>query len=175
MSHPSGPKELLQAATWGRHAHSHTPVFYLFIYFSFCQHSPTVSGGSLPSHRLPLLLSSFSLSLLFHPSLTPRLLKSAAIKTDAGLKCHGCISNCQNINLFTPSCPASFSFFQSVLRGNKGEGSWKKGARAGEEDVAVRRQGKGEEEVGGVSLAGGGVSCHLFRSCRRLRGRDLTT
>lgn len=83
------------------------PMLSLFL--SFCQCSPTLSGGSLLSHRLPLLLSSFSPSLLFHPSITPRLLKSAAIKTDAGLKCHGCISNCQNINLFTPSCPASLS------------------------------------------------------------------
>lgn len=131
MSHPSGPKELLLAATWGRHAHSHTLFFFL--------PARPVSGGSLPSHRLPLLLSLFSLSLLFHPSLNPRLLKSAAIKTDAGLKCHRCISNCQNINLFTPSCPASFSFFRSVLGENKGEGSWKKGAGAEEEDVAVGR------------------------------------
>lgn len=134
-----------------------------------------ISGGSIHSHRRPLLISSISPSLLFHPSITPRLLKSAAIKTDAGLKCHGCISNCQNINLFTPSCPASFSFF-SGLRGEKKEAeSWKKGAGAewGGRGNGEVRERKGD---GGVELlAGGGVSCHLFWSCRRQRWRDLTT
>lgn len=63
-----------------------------------------------PSHGLPPPPPSPSLHPSFHPSITPShslaLLKSAAIKTDAGLKCHKCISNCQNINLFTLRCLA---------------------------------------------------------------------
>lgn len=49
------------------------------------------------------------------PSTTPSLLKSAAIKTHAGLKCQKRISNCQNINLFTLRCLA-------FLRGEGGGG-----------------------------------------------------
>lgn len=43
----------------------------LSLFLSFCQCCPTISGGSLTSHRLPLLLSFLSPSLLFHPSITP--------------------------------------------------------------------------------------------------------
>lgn len=71
------------------------------------------------SHGLPLPFPSLHLS--FHPTITtshnPGLLKSAAIKTDAGLKCHKCISNCQNINLFTLSCLAFLRVRRWVERG----------------------------------------------------------
>lgn len=62
-----------------------------------------------PSHGLPpppLLSLHPSFHLSITPSRSPALLKSAAIKTDAGLKCHKRISNCQNINLFTLRCLA---------------------------------------------------------------------
>lgn len=67
------------------------------------------SHGLLPPPPPPLHPSS-------HPTITPSrtstLLKSAAIKTDAGLKCHKHISNCQNINLLTLPCFIhSFFFF----------------------------------------------------------------
>lgn len=103
------PRVLLPA-TWGRHGHmlpfmnwsataGPQPLLRLI-------HSPQ----SLGSCTIPWALSLLLLVSIppFIPPLppTPALLKSAAIKTDAGLKCHKCISNCQNINLFTLRCLA---------------------------------------------------------------------
>lgn len=67
----------------------------------------TALSHGLPPPPSPPLHPSFHPSIT--PSCTPALLKSAAIKTDAELKCQKCISNCQNINLFTLRCLAFYS------------------------------------------------------------------
>lgn len=102
---------VLTPATWGRHDH----VLTFIICYATAGPQPllrlTHSPQSLGNCTIPWAPSSFSFSPSFLSSLhyhlpQPGLLKSAAIKTDAGLKCHKCISNCQNINLFTLSCLA---------------------------------------------------------------------
>lgn len=103
---------VLTPATWGRHYHMYPsiicyatagpqPLLCLI-------HSPRSLGCStsrvLPPLPFPFLHPSFHASITTSNNLA--LLKSAAIKTDARLKCHKCISNCKNINLFTLSCLA---------------------------------------------------------------------
>lgn len=122
--------------------HLGATLLYASIYSLLCKlqvHSPCCflvhSPQSLGSCIILGAPSSFPLSSSLHyPSHSPVLLKSTAIKTDAGLKCHKCISNCQDINLFTFRCLA-------VLRA-RGVGWNREGVeRAGaeEEDVAIGR------------------------------------
>lgn len=134
-------REFPPPATWGRHDHMLPPLPAdlqlqdpqpLLLRLVHSPHSPgscTIPWAPSSSSSIPPFIPPLP------PSRTPALLKSAAIKTDAGLKCHKCISNCQNINLFTLRCIAFF-------RGEEGGEGAKigcegmTGAGAEEEDVA---------------------------------------
>lgn len=89
------------------------------------------------------------------PSTTPVLLKSAAIKTHAGLKCQKRISNCQNINLLTLRCLA-------FLRG--GGWWWRLGGEGWELwGRWCRREGGGRGERDRETRESG-VKCHWLRA-----------
>lgn len=76
------------------------------IRLSLCVAVPISRAPSPPSPQITHCFSQSPRSRLPHSPQNshPTLLKSAAIKTHAGLKCQKRISNCQNINLFTLRC-----------------------------------------------------------------------
>lgn len=67
-----------------------------------------VENARTATERLEL----FSLAVHYTQSATP---KSGRMKTDAGWKCHKCISNCQRINLLTHSALLPWDLYWTPL------------------------------------------------------------